>query len=358
MAAALSRCVADPARFLADHWARRPLHRRAGEAAFADLLSLDDVDHIVSSSLPRSPTIRLVRDGQPLDPSRYTRTMMLGGRQVAGVGDAGRIWQEFSSGATVVLQALHRWWPPLTRFCRELELELTHPVQANAYITPAAARGLAVHHDTHDVFVLQVAGHKHWNVHPPVVELPVRSQPWSAHMGPPADALLSVELAPGDCLYVPRGFPHSARAQDGVSAHVTVGVLATTWADVSSDVLRGAVEEVAFRRPLAVGYARDEEALAEAVAEHLREVQEWLGRVDPRQVARRVARRFWATRPPVLAGHLRQLELAERVGDASTVRRRPAAACHLAVEGDRLVAVLGDREVGMPLAVEPAVRRL
>ncbi len=32
----------------------------------------------------------------------------------------------------------------------------------NAYYTPRAAQGLPVHHDTHDVFVLQVSGEKRW----------------------------------------------------------------------------------------------------------------------------------------------------------------------------------------------------
>ena len=46
-------------------------------------------------------------------------------------------------------------------------------MQANAYLTPAGAAGLAPHHDTHDVFVLQVAGAKHWTVRAPVVDTPL-----------------------------------------------------------------------------------------------------------------------------------------------------------------------------------------
>lgn len=359
MTVALGRCVGDAGRFLAEHWTRAPLHRPATEAgAFADLLGLDDVDRIVSSSLPRTPTLRLVRDGRPLDAARYTRSTTLGGRPVSGVADAGLVWREFTGGATIVLQALHRWWPALASFCRDLELELTHPVQANAYVTPPAARGLAVHHDTHDVFVLQVAGAKRWSVHPPVVELPLRSQPWKAALGPVVDPILSADLGTGASLYVPRGFPHSAQAQDGVSVHVTVGVLAWTGDDVAREVVRRAGGHLPLRRPLPVGFAGDEDTLTASVAATVAELRDWLGSVDPGDVARTMVRRFWSTRPAVLAGHLQQLCSLDALDDGAVVRRRPAAVCRLAPTGDRLEVLLADRLLRMPVGLEPAVRRL
>jgi lysine-specific demethylase/histidyl-hydroxylase NO66 len=356
---ALGRCVGDTGRFLAEHWSAAPLHRPdADVGAFADLLTLDDVDGIVSSSLPRTPSFRLVRDGRPLDPARYTRPTTLGGRQVTGAGDAGLVWKEFSAGATIVLQSLQRTWPAVAAFCRDLELQLTHPVQANAYVTPPAARGLSVHHDTHDVFVLQVAGAKQWAVHPPVLELPLRSQPWKASMGPPADPLLDVELRPGDSMYVPRGFPHSALAQDGVSVHLTIGVLAWTGEDVARELVRRAAEHLPLRRPLPVGFADDDDAATAAVAGAVADLRDWLDAVDPKSVAQTLARRFWSTRPAVLAGHLRQLCLVDGLDDSTVVRRRPAAVCRLSRAGHRVEVVLADRVLRMPAALEPAIRRL
>lgn len=359
MGTALGRCVGDVDRFLETQWSRAPLHRTACEGpGFSDLLSLDDVDLLVSSSLPRRPTFRLVRDGTPLDAGRYTRAASLGGRLVPGVGDAGRIWQEFSAGATIVLQALHRSWLPLARFCRDLERELTHPAQANAYVTPPSARGLAVHHDTHDVFVLQVDGRKHWSVHPPVIELPLRSQPWSAVMGDAGEPMLTVELAPGDCLYVPRGFPHSARAQDGVSAHVTIGVNSWTGEDVVHEVVRRVDDELELRRPLPVGFAADEDLLTVAVADTISHLRRWLDSVDARHVARDLTRRFWSSRPAILAGQLRQLGLVDALDDSTVVRRRPSAVCHISVSGEVVEVVLGDRTLRAPAPLEPVLRRL
>ena len=254
----LERCVGDVGVFLDRSWARAPLHRpRADPSAFDDLFSIDDVDHFVSSSAPRLPTFRLVRDGQPLDSGRYTRTARVGGQSVPGMGDPGRIFEEFRAGATIVFQGLQRSCPPLTRFCRDLELELSHSVQANAYVTPAGARGLGVHYDTHDVFVLQLAGTKAWSIHGPVMVNPLPSQPWSGTAAEAGPVILSVELRAGDCLYVPRGFLHSAQAQEHLSAHLTIGVVTTTWYDVLRELVAGIADEPEFRRALPPGYAED-----------------------------------------------------------------------------------------------------
>jgi Cupin superfamily protein len=86
---------------------------------------------------------------------------------VADLADPGRVYELFRGGATIVLQSLHRFWPPLARLGHDLEVGLTHPVQVNAYVTPPASRGLGGHHDEHDVFVLQVHGAKRWEVRDP-----------------------------------------------------------------------------------------------------------------------------------------------------------------------------------------------
>ena len=169
------------------------------------------------------PGFRMVREGTPLDPSTYTGTVRIGGRPLERVARPDRVLAEFDRGATIVLQALHRQSGPVARFCRDLELALTHPVQANAYVTPPTSKGFAVHHDTHDVFVVQTHGRKAWRVYGPLVDLAGPDQPWSDALGAPGPPVLQGELRPGDVLYIPRGFPHDAEARREVSIHVTVG---------------------------------------------------------------------------------------------------------------------------------------
>src|SRR5438105_2249456 len=154
---ALERCVGDPDQLMNRYSGPGALHRPSGDPrGFDDLLSYADVDHIVSSTSLRTPAFRSVKGGKGLPTSAYTRTARTGSDRITGVADPAAIYREFEGGATIVLQGLHRYWLPLARFCRDLELALGHPVQVNAYITPPGSQGLAVHSDEHDVFVLQV----------------------------------------------------------------------------------------------------------------------------------------------------------------------------------------------------------
>jgi len=345
---ALERCVGDPEAFLRDHWAVRPMHR-AGGRAFDDLLSLDDVDHLLTEASLRLPAFRLVKDGATLPTSGYTKSGRTGSQPVSGMADPPRVLERFRDGATIVLQGMHRYWPPLSRFCRDLEAALSHPAQVNAYITPPGSRGLAVHQDSHDVFVLQAFGKKQWDV-------------WSPRAlgdpmpGPDEEPVLSVTLAPGDAMYLPLGTPHAAATQSVLSGHLTVGILSTTWARMLTDVLDGLAGEPSFREPLPAGYHRDPAGFAAAVKDRLGQVAWWLDGVDAQAAADRRIRSFLTTRLPLLGGALTDLAGLEDVGPETAVRRRAGSFCELRVEGDRLAVFLGDRELRMPLRLEPAMR--
>jgi lysine-specific demethylase/histidyl-hydroxylase NO66 len=358
---AIERCAGDPAAFVRDHWAKAPLLRRgAGPGGFDDLLSLDDVDRILATTAPRVPSFRMVKDGKPLPPSAYTKSGRVGSQPLDDLADPGKIFDQFAGGATIVLQSLHRSWAPLTAFCRSLELFFTHPVQVNAYLTPPSSRGLGVHHDTHDVFVLQVHGRKLWQVWDAAVPFPLAHQkklPPGAE-SPSEAPLVEAELAPGDCLYVPRGFRHAARTAETASLHLTVGMLTYNWNELLRQVVELATEEAWFREGLPVGFADEPEALTASLAERVAELRRFLDKVDLSRVADRAARRFWANRPPSLDGQLRLLLDLDELDDSTVLRRRPGATARLRVRGDRLELLLGDRTLTMPAGLEPAVRRL
>ena len=222
---ALARLVGDPDSFAQRSWGREPLLRTAAdgaaEAGFTDLFGLDAVDELVSVRGLRTPFLRLVKDGKTIPERAYSGSGGIG----AAVADQARdddIHAEVAKGATLVLQGLHRTWEPLLAFSQQLAADLGHPVQVNAYLTPPQSQGFGAHYDVHDVFVLQVEGAKRWHIHAPVHPLPLRSQPGDAYAAQIAHAaaqepLLDVVLRPGDCLYLPRGYLHSATALGGVS---------------------------------------------------------------------------------------------------------------------------------------------
>jgi bifunctional lysine-specific demethylase and histidyl-hydroxylase NO66 len=353
---ALERCVGDPRRFVEEHWGRAPLLHREDPEAFAGLLDIGDVDHLVTETLLRMPGFRLVRDGKPLDPSTYTGTIRIGGRPLERTARPDLVLSAFDAGATIVLQALHRQSGAVAELCRDLELALTHPVQANAYVTPPTARGFAVHHDTHDVFVVQTHGRKAWRVYRPLVELAGPEQPWTEGLGDPGPPLLEAELRPGDVLYIPRGFPHDAEARREVSIHVTVGITATTWVDVWRRVMRRASEHRPFRDALPPGWAADPSPVQAELDVRRKELLDWLETAIDQETVRTAARSFWSTRRPVLGGHLVQLGRVEHIDAGTPVRRRPGSVFVVESRGGRATAILGMRELRMPGFCQAALR--
>ncbi|MDG4831200.1 cupin domain-containing protein [Solwaraspora sp. WMMD1047] len=308
---ALARCVAiEPAKFAAANWGRAPLLSRAADLAgptgFSDLFSPAAADELLSRRGLRTPFLRVARDGQVLPAARYTGGGGAGAEITDQVLDE-RVLELYADGATLVLQALHRTWPPIVDFTRELSGTLGQPLQVNAYLTPAGNQGFGTHYDTHDVFVLQVDGEKHWRVHEPVLPDPLERQPWGGRAdevtavadGPPA---LDVVLSPGDALYLPRGWLHSAQAQDGSSLHLTVGVRAVTRYTLVEELLALAAEDRRLRAPLPFGIdVADARQVEPELTETVAALRDWLARADPATVAGRLRQRAWpAARPAPL----------------------------------------------------------
>lgn len=336
--ASLSRCVGDVDAFVGHVWGRSPLlHRGADGRHFADLLTVADVDQLVTVGGLRTPNFRLVKDGETIPTSRYTRQATIGSKPITDLADPGKVFALFDEGATIVLQGLQRLSGPLARFCRDLELALTHPVQANAYLTPAGAAGLRSHVDAHDVFALQTHGHKRWVVGE-------------------GDDEQDMELTAGDCLYLPAGTTHAARSVEYPSLHVTIGVRALTWQDVEREAL-DKVTESADPERLPIGFVDDPD-FPEAVAQRLRALADQVEALDATVVAERTSQRFWSQRRPLLEGQLSQLFKLNEAVDDTVLRRRPGTVATFHVDGDEATLALGDRQLVLPARAAPAVRRV
>jgi hypothetical protein len=275
----------------------------------------------------------------------------------------------FADGSTVVLQGLHRLWPPLIEFADQLAADLGHPTQVNAYVTPPSSRGFSAHYDVHDVFVLQVAGEKHWTIHEPVLTDPLRTQPWTDRPQEVAAAaegepVIDAVLRPGDVLYLPRGYLHSAQALGEISAHLTIGVHSVTrWAAAESalDLVRTlAAEDPGLRGSLPLGLdLSDPAATRDDVAAAITGLQEWLGRVDPDQVAERLRERTWAQVRPEPVAPLAQSAAAASLTPETVLRLRRRLRCSLRDAEDGRVALLaGRRAHSFPADVREALAAL
>ena len=364
---ALRRAIAtDPEKFAAAYWGKQPLLSRAGELAgpdgFADLLSPDAVDELLSRRGLRTPFLRVADQGTVLPAGRFTGSGGAGAEVADQIIDD-KILQLYADGATLVLQGLQRIWPPLIEYARRLGDELNQPLQVNAYLTPAGNRGFATHYDTHDVFVLQVDGTKRWRIHPPVLPEPLERQAWGGRKDEVSatasgDPDLDVVLAPGDALYRPRGWLHSAEAQGRRSLHLTIGVRALTRYAIVEELLGLAVRDQRLRATLPFGLdVADPDAIGPELTATVAALRDWLPTADPAEVAGRLRERAWPSSRPAPISPVAQLDFAARLTPDDRIAARPGLRRRLTGDGpDHVVLRLADRTLRFPAFCEPALR--
>jgi ribosomal protein L16 Arg81 hydroxylase len=338
-ALALTLDPVDAGHFLAEYWEQQPLVVARGEGRrFHELLTRADVERLLCQTGIRVPAFRLVKEGAQVPLRTYTEDIRWRPGSFTGTAVVERAADEFARGATIVLQALHIHWPAAALYCRDLEKRLGCPVQANAYHTPASARGFAVHHDTHDVFVLQLAGRKRWRVYEPVLELPLKDQRWSPGLGDPGPPIHDFTLEAGDTLYLPRGWPHEATTSEDESLHLTIGMHPQTRLDALRMALDSCDDDVEFRRSISADGTLPIDLLERLAA-----------RLAPDELARRLRRRFVENRRPIVHDQLSQLRALDRLTVHDPLERRATVIFELeqADDGGALLLFEG-KEIRFP----------
>ena len=363
-AAAFARCSAVDARaFATEYWGRRPLLSRRAQLplGFADLLDAAAVDELVSRRGLRAPFVRMARDGGVIASAGFTR----GGGAGATISDQvadDRVLGLLSDGATLVLQGLHRTWPPLVTFGARLATEIGHPVQVNAYVTPPQSQGFAAHYDVHDVFVLQVAGRKHWHIHEPVIVDPMADQPWDQHKAEVAaraaePPLIDTVLEAGDALYLPRGYLHSATALGETSIHLTVGIHPRTRAHLVDHLVRAVRRHPALRASLPMGVdLADPVVLAAQLRPTIEALSRALDTVPAEQIAAAMADELISATRPEPLGPLAQLAAADEVDPTVRLRLRPGLRWRTSRDDAHIALKLIDKTVTLPLDCAPALK--
>jgi bifunctional lysine-specific demethylase and histidyl-hydroxylase NO66 len=367
---ALTRCVSVPAGpFAREYWGVQPLYSPAASlpSGFSDLFSAAAADELLTERALRTPFIRMAKDGQVVPPERFTASGGFGA-QVADQVDPADILREFAGGTTIVLQGLHRTWPAVRTFTRRLTAELGHPAQVNAYITPATAQGFAAHYDVHDVFVLQIAGEKHWRVHAPVLEHPRADEPWAGRRAAVEaraleEPVIDAVMRPGDALYLPSGWLHSAVACAETSIHLTVGVAALTGADVVRQLAGELSRSPALRAPLPVSGSEAEpgaleaavQQATEAFAQALRARAAGEGPARTVQAVRQSYQRQVRAEP---VAPLATVAAAARLSPATLVRLREGLPATVSVDAGGVHLKADGQALRLPAECATAVRTL
>ena len=311
--------------FFADYWEKTYLHRPSDRGRFGDYFSLRDVDTwlaSVRSGLPDSILIT-APEGSEERTDRYRP------REI-GVDVA---YAALAKGSSLVLNHMEDW-PSLLGLVKSLARDFHADVGVNAYLTPKGGKTFPIHTDKHDVLILHLEGEKVWRLHEfSLLQLDISQkrnlrfpQEWYGRTKTPQ--LAEIRLQPGDLLYIPRGMPHYAIAQDSACLHLTVSITPLYWLDF----LKIAAEHAALhsqevRRALPPGFV-DSEEICERMRSTYQEVLKAFQEVTSfDEVLAAVKRNRVAFQGYPSDGHFREIVDPEDVTLDSEVERRRDVLC-------------------------------
>jgi len=254
----------DPVRrndFREQYYGKQPLLIRGHPKKFAGLFHWDDLNRLLNASPHPHPHVRVAAPG-----TRDEAT-------------SSSLIERCRAGASLVFNQIDLYDPKIGELTHALAAETGELINVNLYLSQAGQAAAGRHYDLHDVFVLQIDGHKAWSVYDPTIEKPIQNMTEVSYEAP-SRPVLECELAPGDVLYIPRGHWHEALAQRGLSLHLTVGLQARTGIDYLTWFVDQLRSDVRFRQEFPLSFDDD------AVEVRKERLQESLGRLKEILMAR------------------------------------------------------------------------
>jgi hypothetical protein len=203
-------------RFVRGNYLREPYGCAGTAAALRELVGWRVLDEICDSG---HPDCWLPRDGK-----LPAEAPLRAGRLSAAEARAG-----FAAGRTVLVRHAERAHPIFAEVVRAFAETFGKPIDIQLYCTPAGERGFSWHYDLEEVFVIQCAGHKEFELRQNTVvrrPLPVPLPKDLGYEKERSPLRFACSVSAGDVLYIPSGFWHQARATSDCSFHASVGVMA------------------------------------------------------------------------------------------------------------------------------------
>jgi hypothetical protein len=200
-------------------------HLGGDGAGVCEMLTWSDLNSLLAYHQTRFRQVRLVKEGDEIDKSRFVRwrTTESGPFQCVDIDD---LLDSMRHGATLVINYLEEMCAPIRGLVCMVEKALSVRVHANLYAAFHSTPGLNTHWDTHAVFVLALVGRKRWRIFRPTVAFPSRLA--KENESPKGDPIWEGILNPGEILYIPRGWWHDATPIGDAVMHVTLGMGSNT----------------------------------------------------------------------------------------------------------------------------------
>lgn len=307
--------------FFANHWEKTFLHVQNEPGRLSNLFSLQDVDRWLTST-PGRLSITAPEGSESFTENHQAREIRMSSAYAA-----------FARGCSLIFNSLEEW-PGLQGLAKALGRDFHANIGIEAFLTPKGTKTLPTFAAGHDLLFLHLEGEKIWQFHEfsllqfhpsqkKNLKFPLE---WYGRTNTPVFA--EVCTKPGDVLFIPRGMPHQAVAQNGTCLHLSISISSLCWADF----LKIAAETVALhsqemRRSLPPGFVESEE-ICERMRSTFQDVMKAFQEgISFDEVLAAVKRNRIALQSFPADGHFAQLAALERLSADSEVERRPDILC-------------------------------
>lgn len=226
------------------------------EAFKNQIVSIYDIERTISFGRIVLNNLSMSRNEKPLDIRSYSDGVFIDPILVAS---------EFSSGASIVIRAAHKFFPSIAKVVSDFGRLWGCEAQGNLYLSKAGVNATYPHFDPHELFIFQISGEKNWDLFEGDYVHPESDDGFDSARHPVGKFSETIHLKAGDVLFLPRGKIHRPIAVSG-SIHLAVGLKGESV----SQILRKCIHVLSSLdvdlRKLAVPGRSREETMREVVS--------------------------------------------------------------------------------------------
>ncbi|MCG6202360.1 cupin domain-containing protein [Psychromonas antarctica] len=205
----------DISHFLDTYWQKKPTVIKKGFIDFDDPIMPDEIAGLSMEEEIESRLVYKVDDQWHAESGPFT--------------DFEKLENE---GVSLLVQAVDHWHVESQELVRPFRFLPNWRIDDLMISYSTSKGGVGPHIDNYDVFIIQGLGKRHWRVGKKNTQQPISGHGVLRHCEP-FDAIINVNLEPGDILYIPSGCPHEGYAIEP-SINYSVGFRAPDQNDLLS----------------------------------------------------------------------------------------------------------------------------
>lgn len=248
----------EPDDFFNNYYGKRALHIPGPPDKFTRVFSWEELNGLLAmSTLWTDRSFELALNGRPLGPEEFCYSGPNREGRPTMRPDLHRVRALLREGATLALDFVELLTPGLRSVAQTIETVTGAQVCASLFCSWKETQGYGSHFDTQNVFACHLAGAKSWRIFDGrmlnATDFPGgnRESFSDAHHEKAKGRLVAtVEMSPGDLLYLPHGLYHDALSSSEACLHVSFGAMHLVAQDFVQALTKDLTKDPLFREQL------------------------------------------------------------------------------------------------------------